>query len=55
MLQNAVHLLAELHQVKLTVDQNKVAGVTLTYENYFKLLYSAAVNYDESFTCKPMA
>ena len=44
MLQNAVHPLAELHQVKLTANQNKVAGVTLTYDNYFKLLYSAAVN-----------
>jgi hypothetical protein len=50
MLQNAVHPLAELHH-KLTADQNKVAGVTLTYDNYFnKLLYSATVNYNESFS-----
>jgi hypothetical protein len=42
----------ELRQVKLTADQNQVAGVTLTYDNYFKLLYSAAVNYDESFVKK---
>ena len=55
MLQNAVHPLAELHQVKLTADQNKVAGVALTYDNYFKLLYSTAVNYDESFTYKSPA
>jgi hypothetical protein len=41
-----------LHQVKLTTDQNKVAGVMLTYDNYFKLLYSATVNYDESFSMK---
>jgi hypothetical protein len=52
MLQNAVHPLAELRQVKLTADQNKVAGVALTYDNYFKLLYSAAVNYDESFSTR---
>ena len=45
-----MHPLAELRQVKLTADQNKVAGVALTYDNYFKLLYSAAVNYDESFS-----
>jgi hypothetical protein len=52
MLQNAVHPRAKLCQVKLTADQNKVAGVMLTYDNYFKLLYSAAVNYDESFSHK---
>jgi hypothetical protein len=39
MLQNAIHPLAELHQVKLTANQKKVAGVALTYDNYFKLLY----------------
>jgi hypothetical protein len=50
MLQNAVHPLAELHQVKLTADQNKVTGVALTYDNYFKLLYSATVNYNKSFS-----
>ena len=55
MLQNAVHPLSELHQVKLTANQNKVAGVTLTYDNYFKLLYSVAVNYDESFSHKKAA
>jgi hypothetical protein len=42
--------LAELHQVKLTADQNKVTGVALTYDNYFKLLYSATVNYNKSFS-----
>ena len=52
MLQNAVHPLAELRQLKLTANQNRVAGVMLTYENYFKLLYSATINYDESFTHK---
>ena len=52
MLQNAVHPLSELRQVKTTADQNKVAGVALTYESYFKLLYSAAVSYDEQFTNK---
>jgi hypothetical protein len=55
MLQNAIHPLAELCQVKLTADQNKVAGVVLTYDNSFKLLYSAAVNYDESFSHKKTA
>jgi hypothetical protein len=52
MLQNAVHPLAKLRQVKLNTDQNKVAGVALTYDNYFKLLYSAAVNYDKSFSTR---
>jgi hypothetical protein len=54
MLQNAVHPLAELHQVKLTTDQNKVAGVALLFEDYFKLIYLAVVNYDESFVYKKM-
>jgi hypothetical protein len=52
MLQNAVHPLSELRQVKTTADQNKVAGIALTYESYFKLLYSAAVSYNEQFTNK---
>jgi hypothetical protein len=52
MLQNAVHPLSELCQVKTTADQNKVAGIALTYESYFKLLYSAAISYDEQFTHK---
>jgi hypothetical protein len=55
MLQNTVHPLPELRQVKLTADQNKVAGVDLTYDNYFKLLYSAAINYDEQFSLKKSA
>ena len=52
MLQNAVCPLSELCQVKTTTDQNKVAGVALMYESYFKLLYSAAISYDEQFTHK---
>jgi hypothetical protein len=51
-LQNAVHPLSELCQVKTTTDPNKGAGVALTYESYFKLLYSAAISYDEQFTHK---
>jgi hypothetical protein len=55
MLQNAVHPLSELCQVKTTTDQNKVAGIALTYKSYFKLLYSAAISYDEQFTNKRSA
>jgi hypothetical protein len=55
MLQNAVHLLAKFCQVKLIAGQHKVAGVALMFEDYFKLLSSAAVNYDELFMYKKTA
>jgi hypothetical protein len=55
LLQLAVHPLTELQQVKTMADQNKVNGVPLTYDNYFKLLYSAAINYDEQFAVKKLA
>ena len=50
LLQNAVHPLAELRQVKITADQNKVnSGTDLTFEAYFQLVYNAAINYDAQF------
>ena len=53
MLQNAVHPLKELRQVKITADQNKVlTGTDLTYEEYFKLVSLAAITYDAQFKRK---
>jgi hypothetical protein len=53
MLQNAVHPIEELRAVKVQVDQHKMqSGVELTYEQYVKLLTSAASNYDEQFMPK---
>jgi hypothetical protein len=50
LLQNAIHPLQELWQVRLTADQNKVGGKDLTYEECsFQLVYSAAINYDAQF------
>jgi menaquinone-dependent protoporphyrinogen IX oxidase len=51
MLQNAVYLLEELRTVKLTADHNTVitGKKTLTYEEYPKLLCSAAIGYDVQF------
>ena len=52
-LQNAIHPLAELCQVKITADQNKVnSGTDLTFETYFQLVYNAAINYDAQFQYK---
>jgi hypothetical protein len=44
-----MHLLQELWQVKLTADQNKVSGKDLKYDEYFQLIYSAAINYATHF------
>jgi hypothetical protein len=53
LLQNAIHPLAELRQVKLTADQNKVSsGTDLTFDAYFQLVYNAAINYDAQFQYK---
>jgi hypothetical protein len=48
MLQNTVHPIEELQTVKIQADQHKMqSGVELTYEQYVRLLTSAASNYDE--------
>ena len=53
LLQNAVHSLAKLCQVKITADQNKVnSGTDLTFETYSQLVYNAAINYDAQFQYK---
>jgi hypothetical protein len=51
MLQNAVHAVPELQQVKIQADQ--LATQTdrqLSYAEYVTLLYSASVQYDSQFT-----
>ena len=53
MLQNAVHLLEELHAIKTQADQHKTqSSVDLTYEQYVHLLVSATTNYDLQFLPK---
>ena len=53
MLQNAVHPLQELHQVKNQADQLQAFhGKTMKYESYCNLLLSAASNYDAQFVPK---
>ena len=50
MLQNAVHGIAELRQVKNTADQmGATSGTTLSYDEYTSLLFSAATAYDDQF------
>ena len=50
MLQNMVHPVAELRQVKDQADQHKTqTGKDLTYDQYCNLLISAAMNYDAQF------
>ena len=53
MLQNAVHLLEELHAIKTQADQHKTqSGMDLTYEQYVHLLITAASSYDTQFLPK---
>ena len=53
MLENAVHDLDELRQVKAQADQHKTqTGRALTYEQYTELLKSSASAYDSQFTPK---
>ncbi len=54
MLQNAVHPVAELRQVKTTADQHRTqTGRALTYDQYCNLLLSAAQAYDKQHPSKP--
>jgi len=53
MLQNAVHPVMDLRNVKNQADQIKTqSGTELTYEQYCNLLLSAASAYDVSFAAK---
>ena len=53
MLQNSVHGINELRQVKNTADQMGAnSGTTLTYDEYASLLLSAATAYDDQFKAK---
>ena len=50
MLENAVHPIRDLRQVKTDVDQHAVyTGKHLTYEQYFTLLLSTATTYDAAY------
>ena len=50
MLENAVHPIPELRQVKNNADLEQVrTGRSLDFEQYYTLLYSAAVALDHSF------
>ncbi|HEY9711418.1 MAG TPA: hypothetical protein V6D48_24640 [Oculatellaceae cyanobacterium] len=54
MLENAVHPITELRQVKLQADQFKTqSGKQLTYEEYCSLLLSAAQQYDMQRGSRP--
>jgi hypothetical protein len=56
MLENAVHPIAELRQVKNNADlQRTNTGKTLTYDDYLNLLLSAAAAYDNQFAAKTKA
>jgi hypothetical protein len=56
MLQNAVHPVPELRQVKVQADQMTTqTGNKLTYPEYVSLLYSAAAQYDSQFGATPSA
>ena len=51
MLQNAVHPIQELRQVKTSAAQLQTqTGKAITYTNYIGLLYSAAAQYDSQFS-----
>ena len=53
MLENAVHPVTELRQVKNTADLAKTKnGKSLTYDEYLNLLLSAAAAYDNQFAAK---
>jgi hypothetical protein len=50
MLQNAVHPIAELRQVKVNADQLQTQmGKRISYNEYVGLLYSASAQYDSQF------
>lgn len=53
MLQNAVHGLEDLRQVKNTADLLKAAGKDITFDQYVSLLLSAAAAYDIHHSTKP--
>jgi len=56
MLQNAVHPLQELRQVKNQADQLQAfPGKVMQYESYSNLLLSAASSYDAQFAPKGRA
>ena len=53
LLQNAVHPVEELRQVKIQADQYKTqSGQAIGYDHYVSLLKSAADQYDSQFTPK---
>jgi hypothetical protein len=53
LLENAVHPIAELRQVKINATlQQTHTGQALTYQQYFPLLLSAAANYDAHVQAK---
>ena len=53
MLENCVHPIAELRQVKINADMEKTkTNVDLTFDQYHTLLVSAAVAYDAQFSTK---
>ena len=53
MLENAVHPIQELRQVKVTMDlERALKGTDLTYEQYSDVLISAAAAYDKKFATK---
>jgi len=53
MLQNAVHPLEELRQVKNQADQLQTfSGKAISYDSYCNLLLSAALNYDAKYAPK---
>jgi len=53
MLQNAVHPMDELRQVKNQADQLQAFhGKVMSYESYCNLLLSAASNYDAQYAPK---
>ena len=56
MLENAVHPITELRQVKNNADLQKTnTGKSLTYDEYLNLLLSAAAAYDNQFAAKNKA
>ena len=56
MLENAVHPITELRQVKNNADLQKTnTGKALTYDEYLNLLLSAAAAYDNQFAAKTKA
>jgi hypothetical protein len=53
MLENAVHQISELRQVKNNADLQQIrTGSSFTYDDYLSLLFSAATAYDNQFVAK---